>query len=261
MIRAVVTDDERASAELLVSLLEGTGKIEIVGVAHSGAECLKVVGQAKPEVLFLDIRMPGMSGIEVAETLVHSGFVPLIVFVTDHDEYAVKAFELAAVDYIVKALDLDTFEERIEEAVDRAEAALRVEQPALASLQKSLTELMQHQQLAVSRRLPVKDYEEGTVRLIEPSTITHVEREGAHVVVHTAAASFRTYHTIDRLEERLKSAGFFRANRAALINVSYVQHLIPNGDGTYDAMLDAQGTKVISVSRSRAKALLEALGV
>ncbi len=260
-MRAMVADDEVLSADTLVSLLEATGKVEVVGAAHDGRECLDLVKHTKPEVLFLDIRMPGMSGIEVAETLVHSAFVPLIVFVTEHDEYAVKAFELAAVDYIVKALDLDTFEERIAEAVDRLEAALQVKTPALESLQKSLSELVHTQQLAVSRRLPVKDYEEGTVRLIEPATITYVDREGGHVAVHTKNETFRTYHTIDRLEERLKGAGFFRANRAALINVGYVQHLIPNGDGSYDAVLDAAPAATVTVSRSRAKALLDAFEV
>jgi len=260
MIRALIADDEAASAELLRELLEDTGRVSVVGVAHDGPECLRLLEQLEPDVLFLDIRMPGMEGVEVAEAALDAEILPLLVFVTDYDEYAVRAFELAAIDYIVKPLEVEAFEQRIDQTVTRLEETLSRRAPTLRALQRSINGLARQQGQFVLRRLPVKDYEEGTVRLIPPSAVTHVERVGGQTVLHTKGKSFRTYYTIDRLEERLQSAGFFRASRGALLNMQYIEHLIPNGDGSYDAIVEAEGNPVVTVSRSRAQSLLRALG-
>jgi len=262
VIRTLIADDEALAADLLKAALEATGRAAVLGIARDGAECLRLLESLRPDALFLDIRMPNMTGIEVAEAANEAGLLPLLVFVTDHDEYAVKAFELAAIDFIVKPVDLSELELRVAATVERLERNLTQPAQSLAALQESLKLLTgQREQQAPLRRLPVKDYDEGTVRLVPPSEVSHVERIGDVTVLHTESKAFRTYHSIGRLEERLQSAGFVRANRGSLINTSFIKHLIPNGDGSYDALLDTPERVVVTVSRSRAKNLLDNLDV
>jgi len=263
MIRAVIADDQVIWARLLKDFLEATGRVEVVGQAADGRESLQLLEQTRPDVLFLDIQMPKLGGIEVAEIALGSDYPPLIVFVTGHNEHAVKAFELAAIDYVVKQAEPEALQQRLLATVQRLEEALEQKAPAVEGMRKSLTELIQGQRHLTSRRLPVKDYREGTVRLIDPAPIIYAAREGHRVVLRTGDKAFPTYHTIKELEQRLAPADFFRVNRGALINLAYVEHLIPNDDGSYDVLLrDGRGNPIsgITVSRSRSKQLFGLLG-
>ncbi len=261
MIRAIVADDEEVSAGLLTDLLSATAKVEVVGTASSGAECLQLVERERPDVVFLDIRMPDIDGLEVAETVIQEEDPPLIVFVTDHDEYAAKAFGLEALDYVVKGIDLEAFEQRVGETVQRLDRAVARKGSSLDALRESLARLSAGNARPGHRKLPVKDYDERTVRLVDPASVIYVQRSGGHAVLQSTEKQFRTHHTIDRLEQRLAGDGFMRANRGALINVNYIDHLIPNGDGSYDAVLGDDGQTVLTISRGRARPFLESLGM
>ena len=264
MIRAVIADDQLIWVGLLRDLLQATGRIEVVGEAATGSECLQLLEEKKPDVMFLDVQMPELSGIEVGEIALASDHPPLIVFITGHDEYAVKAFELSAIDYIVKGTEPREFQQRVVATVERLERAL--EQPPAAPQPSpvALSELAQEQWNLAARRLPIKDYEERTVRLVDPASVIYAAREGRRVVLHTGDKAFPTYYTIKQLEQRLAPLGFFRVNRGALINIEHVEHLISNDDGSYDVLLrDRDGSVIsgITVSRSRSKELFTVLGV
>ena len=264
MIGAVIGEDDAMAVQLLERLLTATGKVDVIGTASDGIECLQTVEECGPDVVFLDIEMPRLDGIDVAQALLSSDDAPLIVFITGHDEYAVKAFELAAVDYVVKTADMDAFAERVEQAVERLVSKLADQAGSIEQLRESLAGMAQSPLRAVTSRLPVKDYTEGTVRLLDPKTVMCVQRSGRRVILQTTEKSFPTYLSIDQLERRLRSEGFVRANRGALLNLSYVDHLIPNGDGSYDALVrDGSGEMVatITVSRGQAQALLKSLGL
>ncbi len=264
MIRAIIAEDDRMSQRLLIKLLEDSGRIQVVGVASNGAECLDLLDMHEPDVIFLDIEMPKIDGLDVAQIALQSSKPPMLVFITGHDEYAVKAFELAAVDYVVKTADVDGFADRVYTTLDRLEAKLN-EAPADAdSIRETLAELARQQVRVQTSKLPVKDYDEGTVRLLNPSEVLCVERDGRQVVLRTHRKNFPTYFSIDQLEQRLRDNGFVRANRGALVNLAYVQHLIPNGDGSYDAIIrDEQNAVIttITVSRGQSQALLKSLGM
>jgi len=257
MIRAVIADDEQAVREVLKSLVEATGKVTVVGSASDGLECLQLLESTTPDVLLLDIQMPGLSGIEVAEIALQSERPPLVAFITSHDEYAVKAFELGAVDYVVKPFSADATTGRIATTVRRLEAALKQKTAAVEALRGLVAQLVRER--PSSGKLAVKDYDERTVRLVDVASVICVERRGRRVVIRTAEREFPTYYTVDRLQERLAPAGFARANPAMLINLEYVDHLIPNGDGSYDVLLKDVRNTVVTVSRSRAKDLLARL--
>jgi len=168
------------------------------------------------------------------------------------------------VDYVVKTDDLDVFEERVNTTLTRIEQQLAGKRPDYELLRQGIMQLLQQELRPLSHKLPVKDYEEGTVRLLDPETVIYVTREGRQVILHTADKDFPTYFTVTKLSERLTEAGFLRANRGEIINLRFVEHLIPNGDGSYDAILqDNKGNIIttITVSRGRSKALLESLGM
>ena len=265
MISAIIADDEPGSTRLLKDALEATAKIRVVGQAANGTECLQLLEEQEPDALFLDIQMGELSGLEVAEIALESDKPPMIAFITAFDAYAVKAFELAAVDYVVKSVGVEEFGERIAATVERMEESQRQhEAPPIDAVREVFSQLTQKQLQFPSRKLPVKDYEEGTVRLIDPATVICVERKDRRVVLRTQDKEFPTYFTIERLAQRLADEHFFRANPGALINMAYVSHLIPNGDGSYDALLNDEAgetVSVITVSRSRAKALFDQLGM
>jgi DNA-binding LytR/AlgR family response regulator len=264
MITAIIADDDASSAHVLKELLEGTGKVRLIGEASDGRECIRLCEEMSPEALFLDIRMPRVSGIEVAERVLEAPDPPIVAFITGHDHYAVKAFELAAVDYVVKSLDLDEFQARLRLTVDRMESALERRGTSVAELRERITGIAR--ELADLKkpgkdtfRIPVKDYDEGTVRLLEPTELVYAERRDRRVMLCTTDQEFPTYFTIDRLEARLGDMGFVRANPGALINIGYIGHMIPNGDGSYDVVLTDEGGTTLTASRSRAKALLDSL--
>lgn len=261
MFTAIIADDEKASARLLRETLEASGKVRILAVAENGLECLEYLEEHEPDVLFLDVQMGEPSGIDVAETVLESDSPPLIVFVTGHENYAVKAFELAALDYVVKPIDLSEFEARIAETIARIEGTIKSQQyPDLADVRQALAQIANQQQQPVSRKLPIKDYDEGTVRLLDPAAVIYAQRKDRRVYIRTAEHSYPTYFTIEKLAQKLASGGFFRASASAIINLEHVEHMIPNGDGSYDVLLQAGAERVtVAVSRSRARELFDLL--
>jgi DNA-binding LytR/AlgR family response regulator len=266
MIRAFVADDDRGSLGLLRRALGATGKVEIVAEASDGLECLKLLFREPPDVLFLDIEMPLLTGIEVAEEALRLAEPPLVVFITNHDEHAVRAFQLAAMDYIVKDMRVAEFHERVAQAVDRVERALanrlharELQHADLALLAERTTKGQSAPDSPLHGRLPVKDHTEGTIRFLKPEDILCVERRDKRTEVRTREGKFPTYCTMDALLKRLAPHGFARASRSVLVNLDHVEHMIPNGDGTYDIILEGLAGLTVAVSRSNARDLLAAL--
>jgi DNA-binding LytR/AlgR family response regulator len=255
MIRALIAEDERKALGYLRLMLEKTEKVEVVGEAFNGLDCLKLMEELNPDVMFLDIRMPGMSGIEVAASALLLEEPPLVVFITGYPEHALRAFELEAIDYLVKPID----EARVAATVERLEKFVGQKPTQIGALQAIVEKLAQQEKIT-PRKIPVKDYQEGTVRLLDPAQIIFAERrDDRRVHVCTADNDFPTYYTVERLEERLTSAGFFRANAGALVNVDFIDHVITNGDGSYDLVLKDAQRSVVTVSRSRGKEMADLL--
>ena len=264
MIRVVIADDEPACLELLQKALEATGKVEIVGTANSGAECLQLWEEKSPDALFLDIKMGQPDGLEVATIVMASPKSTRLVFTTGHDDHAIQAFELHAMDYIVKTPDLKAFKLRIADTVQHLDQSLVAGAPAVAGMLDLLAELRQREPLSAARKLPVKDYKEGTVRLIDPQSIAFIERRDRRAIIYAQGQEFPTYFTMTQLEERLTAAGFFRVSPSVIVNLNLVEHLIPLGDGSYEVLLrlDAgQEPRNFDVSRNRARALFGSLSL
>lgn len=256
-IRVLIVDDDTEDVEFLYEALDRfKNKIAVVGKANNGLECIDLIEKLTPEVVFLDIEMPGMNGLEIAKSILDFEEPPIIVFVTAHEGYAVEAFKLEAVDYIVKPPDPN----RIATTIERLERVLAQKQTTINTLQRVISNISEKQQLSLNKLL-VKDNEERTIRLIDPAAIIYAEKTDRRVIIHTQENNFPTYYSVDKLENRLTLSGFIRANPKVLVNLNYIDHLIPNGDGSYTMILKDKNNTAHTVSRSHAKELLSLLKI
>jgi DNA-binding LytR/AlgR family response regulator len=255
-LKTIIVDDNPADLIALRKVLNE--EVDLIGEASSASECLELLENHEDlDLLLLDIDMPGMSGVELADMILGFENPPQIAFITGRTDYAVKAFDLSLLDYVVKPFDKARIEQTIERAIEHKEA----KSFSSSNLESAVKVLLEEQNKKLNDRLPVKDYRERTIRFVQPKTIVFAQRDSRKVNIVTENDSFPTYYTIDKLEERLKDHGFYKANSGLLVNIDFVEHMIPNGDGSYDLILSVRKDELITVSRSCSKAILSKLSV
>ena len=256
-LRAVVVDDEQLAREELCYLLGQVGGVQVVGQAADGVEALTVIEQSHPDLVMLDIQMPGITGFEVARRLMENGTESQLVFVTAFDRHAIEAFEINAVDYLLKPVE----SERLGTAVDRVRKRIRTDRPA-ARLQPStdvgtlLKMLADRQDLREQLAIKVTD----RFLLIHADDVVHASVEDDLITVVTNSLSGTSnYRTLDELQARLDPAVFWRVHRSHLVNINKIKEIVPWFSRNYLLkMKDAKGTE-IPVSRSQTKRLREYL--
>ncbi len=243
-LSVLIVDDEAVARRRLRRQLERLGGVAIAGEAADGEEVLARIAESAPEVVLLDVRMPGMDGLEVAERLPPTCHV---IFTTAHEEYAVKAFEKAAVDYLLKPIE----SERLEEALERVR---RLERPAGgAELARVLRQVAGHQEppRVAARR-------GGTTRLFDPRRIARFHAEQGYTVFRLDGRRYLLDDSIVALATRLRPWGFLRIHRGEVINLHQVKALRREDDATVVELADGQSA---TVSRRHLKALKKALGL
>ena len=246
MIRALVVDDEDLPRNGLKTMLEEQQDIEVFD-ARDGVEALEQIEAIRPDVVFLDIEMPGLSGFEVLE---HLAVVPLIVFATAYDEYAIKAFEANAVDYLLKPIQLP----RLSATMERIRGALKQgPAPYEAALRKVLLELRHR----VPERLAGR--RNKRIVLLPKRSVVWVGVEDRLVFLHTANERYLSDRTIGELEEILKDGGFVRVNRSGLVNLDHVREMAPWMSGAWRITM-SNGAE-LSVSRDRVRDLKALVGL
>jgi DNA-binding LytR/AlgR family response regulator len=245
-IRVLVVDDEELARKRIIDLLGNVDDVEVVGEAENGIEAVEKVGALKPDVVILDIQMPGMDGFEVVESLED---VPLVIFATAFDEYAIKAFEVNSVDYLLKPIA----RERLEEAMERA-AALIDEPPELDDQVARLAGLVRAREI---RRLPV--LKGKRIVLVDLDDVVWIGAEDELVFVHTTSEKYMVNATMADLEERLDSRVFFRTHRSSIVNLNHVKEIVPWFSGKYKVIVDDAAGSELVLSRGRVKGLREIL--
>ncbi len=242
-IRAVIVDDEPMAREYLRLILSRIGGVEVLAEAQEALECLDKVRTCDPDVVFLDIHLPGDSGLEAAKALSALKEPPLIVFVTGYEEYALPAFEVAAIDYVTKPFS----QERLEKTLERVRA--RLAQPR---------EDDQSQPLVLGR-LAIRD--KDGAKLIPVEDICYISTKGRKILVHTTSRAYSTHHTLTELEQRLRAFRFFRANEGCLVNLDKVKEVVYEGPRTYELLIGCEQKEMfIPLSRSRTQKLRDLLG-
>ena len=216
-LRVLVIDDERPALDEVTFLLESDARVAQVHATDSPTEALRLLQQIEVDAVFLDIRMPGLSGIDLAQVLSNFRTPPVAVFVTAHEQHAVDAFELNAVDYVLKPVG----RERLAEAVRRVLAATHTEDP--------------EEQVPVERG--------GVTRFVPISQIRYVEAEGDYARLHTAEDSYLVRVPLTQLEQDWSGAGFFRIHRSILIATGFVDEIRVDG-GRCSVMIGGQELQV-----------------
>jgi two-component system LytT family response regulator len=250
-LRAFLIDDEPLALRRLGRMLEATGRVEIVGRATDPEQGLRQIGAQPVDVLFLDIHMPGLSGFQVVERIPAG---PMVVFTTADDQHAVRAFEVNAIDYLLKPIERDRLHRTLERLVRRRD------EPAGGTLDAALARLARD-----LRADPFLDHVASRVRdrvhLIPVAEVTHLlARERATYAV-TATAEHMLDVTLAELERRLDPGRFFRIHRAIIVNVAWVGELRADGGGHLSACLRDPRRTELPVSRDRARPLKERLGL
>jgi DNA-binding LytR/AlgR family response regulator len=234
-LKALICDDEPVALDELRFLLSEAGGVDIAAEASGGAEALQLIAAGTYDVVFLDIQMPGITGIQLAEVLGALDRRPAVVFVTGHAEHAVEAFRLAAADYLLKPVGLP----RLRATLDKLEPS-GGEQPRI-------------ERVAVEKA--------GNKRLIGVEEIHCVMAEGDYSYVFTAEDRFLSTSSLALLESRLDPGSFFRIHRRFLVNLHRIREVVPMYGGTLLVTLDDTAKTQLPVSRRRAPALKKVLGL
>lgn len=218
-LKALIADDEPRARQFLEKLLGEHADVEVVGMARGGAEAIEKIGALKPDVAFLDIHMPDLSGLEVARHL-KGDALPVVVFVTAYDQYAVEAFEVAAVDYLLKPIR----RERLAEAIRRVASeprGTRASAKRAAAIETALEQPGLKDRLPALKRLPVRHRRE--VRLLDLEQVPLVFSRDRLVLARAEGREYLVDYTLQELEHRLPEGEFVRVHRGALVNVRAIE--------------------------------------
>ncbi|WP_342506959.1 LytTR family DNA-binding domain-containing protein [Sporosarcina sp. FSL K6-2383] len=237
-IRTLIVDDERYAREELTYLLGKFSDVQVVGEAESGESAILKALQLQPDVVFLDVEMPKMNGIEVAKTLMELKKVPLIIFATAYPQFAAEAFRINAIDYLLKPYDEEQLKQTIERIVKTLHPVLPVDN----------TEKLG--KLAVETG--------GDIDYILPQDILYIYRDDKVTKIITQTGDYDVRTTLKELESRLEPFSFFRIHKGYLVNLKYVSRLTPWFNGAYQLELEGLDEK-LSVSRNYVKDLRQRL--
>jgi two-component system LytT family response regulator len=252
-LRIVVADDERSARSVLVSMLRGFDDVEIVGEATDGAAAVELIEREKPDLALLDLQMPEVDGIGVVRLLKRAS-MPMIAFVTAYDEYAVRAFELNAVDYLLKPVDATRLRETVSRAIDRLdrddarEVSVKNVRSAAMAFEAATA--------APLRRIPVRRKNE--IVLVNVSDVASVIADGELLHLTTIRGIKHTIsYRLKDLEARLDREEFIRLSRGTLANISAITKATPMPGGTF--VLSLSNGQELQTSRFHSRLLRERL--
>jgi two-component system, LytTR family, response regulator len=260
-IRVLVVDDEPLARERLLDLLAHEAGVEVVGTADNGIAAVEAIKTAHPNLVFLDVQMPGKTGLDVVRDI-GADAMPATIFVTAFDQYALRAFDLAALDYLVKPFD----DERFEQAFARARRLIELRD--LGKLREQLLAVLQQgsaaaQPAAASASSPYLERiaveMRGKVRVVPVEQIDYITSDGPYAELHTGDRTHIIRETMQTLEERLDPRQFIRIHRSAIVRLALVDTLLRGAGGDYEVQL--KGGLRLPVSRSRREELERRLGV
>lgn len=244
----LIVDDEKLARDEMRFLLDDEEDIEIIGEAAGGEEAVRLVHEKKPDLVFLDIQMPVMDGFQVIQVLLHAGEMPLVVFATAYDQYAIKAFEVNALDYLLKPIEKD----RLEAALERARRIIPRKEEYVERVRKMAETIK-----IGTRFLPRIVIRKGQeVELIEVVKVAMLHQTGSHVTVHTEEGNFQTnYGDLDEVEVQLDPAMFIRLGRTHIVNLRRITQIVPWSGGNYMMVLETKEKTEVRLTRSQAQLL------
>ena len=259
-LRAVLVDDEQLARDELGFLLGQVGGVEIVGQAGNGVEALTTIDRLRPDVVFLDVQMPGLTGFEVARRMLDQQLQTHMIFVTAYDRHAIEAFEVNAVDYLLKPVDAARLSLAVQRAQRRVTSDRSLEGGAESNLNEQLEKIVRMVADRQNRRdqLAVKVGERFL--LVQAEEIVFASLADDSITVSTGRqVGTCNYRTLDELQSKLDSNVFWRVHRSHLVNINKIKEIVPWFSRNYILrMTDEKGTE-IPVSRTQTRRLREYL--
>jgi two-component system LytT family response regulator len=236
----LIIDDEKLARELLREYLAAFPQIEILGECSKGTEAVEQIDKLKPDLIFLDVQMPGMNGFDVLDEIVHE---PYVIFTTAYDQYAIKAFEKNAVDYLLKPLDMDRFKLAVDRAMQRRKTEAGNIEDLLSGMHAPPVRSSYESHIFVQKseklfNLPVEE-------------IIYLEASGDYTVISTKNDQFVSSSGIGKLEELMSPDKFIRVHRSTIINLSFLREIERHFNG--GMIVKMQNGKTFPVSRTYAK--------
>ena len=229
-------DDEPLARDRMRQLLEAEPDVEIVGECASGREAVEVIEKAGPDLVFLDVQMPGMDGFSVLDR-VSPGRLPSVVFVTAHDEHALKAFGVHALDYLLKPFD----GERLRESLQRVRVELRSEAPR--AFQRRLLSLLADVKPRARRGDRVVIRSGGRLSFLKADEVDWIEAEGNYLRIHAGQKSHLVRDTMSEIEARLDPSRFVRIHKSTIVNTERIREIQPLFNGAHSVLLH-DGTRL-----------------
>lgn len=256
-LRIVVVDDEQLARDELCFLLSQLEGVEVVGQAANGIDALRVVEEHQPDLAMLDVQMPGITGFEVARRLIAAAVETQFVFVTAFDQYAIEAFEVNAVDYLLKPVE----QERLSTAVDRVRRRIASDRSAVRP--RATEELDRLLQMLADRQvrreqLAIKVGERFLLVQADEVVFASVDADAIRVVTNSLSGT-SNYRTLDELQARLDPGVFWRVHRSHLVNINKIKEIVPWFSRNYILKMKDPRSTEIPVSRSQTRRLREYL--
>jgi two-component system LytT family response regulator len=221
MTRALIVDDEALARERIRTLLGAEESVQIIGECTGGRAGVTAIEELRPDLVFLDVQMPDLNGFEVLET-VNVEPLPAVIFVTAHDEYALRAFDVHALDYVLKPIEPARFAAAL--------ARVRADESRLRGLLQSIAERPQPLDRLVIRS-------KGKILFVKPNEIDWIEADGRYAKLHVGKETHVVRHAIKDLATRLAEYGFVRVHRSAIVNAERIKELEPWFHGEYVVIL------------------------
>jgi len=249
MIKTIIIEDEKPAMDRLKSLVKKIDAIEVIASCYSGKDAVALIDGKKPDLIFLDIHLTDISGIDLLHLITHK---PLTIFTTAYDQYAIQAFELQAVDYLLKPFSL----ERLQEAVRRAEEKLKTPGPVDPDLNRLLSRWVPQQDYL--KRIPSKIGDK--IYILGDDQIVYFDTEDKLIFAHLDDSKFMVSYKMEELQARLDPDKFFRIHRSTIVNLNYVKTIEAWFAGGYMMTVRDKNRTELTISRSAGKALRRKLG-
>ena len=251
-IRALIVDDEPLAREGVALALANEPGVEIVGSCEDGPSAVRAIRELQPELVFLDVKMPGLDGFAVIDEI-GADSMPAVIFLTAYEEHALRAFRVNAIDYLLKPIDAA----ELRKSVERARRRLASSAPWRGEL-RALAAALAPDRLAAADAGRIHVRARGRVHVLDPRTIDWVEAAGDYVTIHAAGKPHLVRDSLRNVEARLVAHGFCRIHRSTLVRLDRIRELVAKDNGDHEVVLH-DGAR-LRLSRSYRDALFSALG-
>lgn len=254
MQRCLIVDDEMPARQELLYILNTIESIQVIGQASHGLEALELIKRLKPDIVFLDIQMPQMSGVDVARKLLSEEYKPNIIFVTAYDKFAIEAFEVNAIDYLLKPISEKRLKDRLNKMYETKE---KEEEFNKAQLSELIKYIRSNTKASIQR---ISLYHKDKLIPMELNDIFYATIEDKNTIVVSSKGKFEINCTLNELTEKLDPNTFFRTHKSYIVNLNRIESIEPWFNSTYNINLK-ENKEMIPVSRNYVKRFRELMNI